>query len=249
VPPLLLIAGLGYATWCWRELQAALAGEAELLAFDNRGAGRSDKPAGPYTTAMLADDAAAVMDAAGWPDAHVLGHSMGGYIALNLVLRHPRRVRSLLLVGTSGGGAGTVPAPPETQDTWKLAATLPPAEYARRSMPKSFAPGWTEAHPQAFERILARRLEFPTPAANWAAQFQACVAHATHGVELAAIRCPATVIHGEEDRVVPLDNGKLLAQRLPGATLVSLPHIGHLPMLEDPPGFAALLRAHLSARA
>src|SRR5687768_8962267 len=99
-PPLLLIAGLGYATWCWHDLQRALAADATTLAFDNRGAGRSDKPAGPYSIPLLADDAAAVLDAAGLRDAHVLGQSMGGYIALTLALRHPARVRSLVLVST-----------------------------------------------------------------------------------------------------------------------------------------------------
>lgn len=248
-PSLLLIAGLGYSTWCWQELRAELGDAATVVAFDNRGTGRSDRPAGPYSMALMADDAAAVLDAAGLADAHVLGHSMGGYIALTLALRHPGRVRSLILVGTSPGGLDTEPVPQETLETWKLAATLPPAEYARRSMPHSFAPGWTRAHPEAFERILARRLEFPTPAASWLAQYNACVEHVGRGVDVTAIRRPATVIHGEQDRVVPHRNGKLIAQRLPGAKFVSLPHAGHLPMLEDPPGFAALVRAHLAGLA
>ena len=248
-PPLLLIAGLGYASWCWHELRAELGDAAATIAFDNRGTGRSDKPAGPYSMALLADDAAAVLDAVGLADAHVLGHSMGGYIALTLALRHPRKIRSLILVGTSPGGPDTAPVPQETLDTWKLAGSLPPAEYARRSMPHSFAPGWTRAHPEAFERILARRLEFPTPAANWLAQYNACVEHVGRGADVGAIHAPATVIHGEQDRVVPHHNGKLLAQRLPGAKFVSLKDAGHLPMLEDPPGFAALVRAHLAAHA
>jgi 3-oxoadipate enol-lactonase len=248
-PPLLLIAGLGYATWCWQELQRALVADATTLAFDNRGAGRSDKPAGPYSIPLLADDAAAVLDAAGLRDAHVLGQSMGGYIALTLALRHPARVRSLILVGTSPGGPGTHPVPAETMETWKLAGTMPPADYARRSMPHSLAPGWAQAHPQEFERILARRLEFPTPTASWLAQYGACVEYVGRGADVGAIRAPATVIHGEQDRVVPHHNGKLLAERLPGAKFVSLPDAGHLPMLEDPPAFAELVRAHLRAHA
>lgn len=248
-PPLLLIAGLGYASWCWQELRAELKGAIALTAFDNRGVGRSDKPAGPYSIDLLADDAAAVLDAAGLEDAHVLGHSMGGYIAQTLALRHPKRVSSLILVGTSPGGAEAAPTPQETLTAWKLAGTMSPAQYARVSMPHSFAPGWTEAHPQAFESILARRLEFPTPPANWAAQYAACAEYVTRGLDVAAIRVPATVIHGEQDRVVPYANGRLIAQRLKGARLVSLPQAGHLPMLENPPQFAALVRTHLEALA
>jgi 3-oxoadipate enol-lactonase len=245
-PPLLLIAGLGYASWCWHELHRELGGTVATIAFDNRGAGRSDKPAGPYSIEMLADDAAAVLDGVGLPDAHVLGQSMGGYIAQTLALRHPARVRSLILVSTSPGGAGTLPVPQETMEVWKLAGSMSPVDYARVSMPKSFAPGWTQAHPEEFARILERRLEFPTPAANWLAQYTACADYVTRGIDVTGIRKKTTVIHGDQDGVVPHSNGQLIAQRVPGAKFVSLPHTGHLPMLEDPPGFARLVREHLA---
>jgi pimeloyl-ACP methyl ester carboxylesterase len=248
-PPVLLIAGLGYASWCWHELRERLGRELALTAFDNRGAGRSDKPAGPYTIAQLADDAAAVIDAAGGGPVAVLGHSMGGYIALTLALRHPRKVRSLVLVGTSPGGPATQPTPAETLAAWKLAGSMTPQQYARVSMPKSFAPGWTEAHPAEFEDILARRLQFPTPAASWLAQYQACVEYVTHGVPVEQVAAPALVIHGEQDQVVVHANGQLLAQRLPHVRFVSLPATGHLPFLEDPPGFATLVRGHLRGTA
>jgi len=243
--PVLLIAGLGYASWCWHELRAQLGAEFSLNAFDNRGAGRSDKPPGPYTIAQLADDAAAVLDGLGLSRIPVLGHSMGGYIALTLARRHPLKVRSLVLVGTSAGGPGLAPVPEDTLNTWKLAGSLPPAEYARRSMPRSFAPGWSEAHPAEFESILARRLEFPTPGPSWLAQYMACADFVTRGIDAEAIDVPALVIHGEQDRVVPHANGALLARRLPRADFVSLPQAGHLPFLEDPGAFAGLVRDRL----
>lgn len=243
--PLLLITGLGYASWCWQELRAALRDRAEVLCFDNRGTGRSDKPAGPYSMAMLADDAAALMRAAGVSRARVLGHSMGGYIAITLALRHPGLVRSLVLVGTSPGGPDTKPAPEETIKTWSLAGTMPAADYARVSMPRSFAPGWTDAHPQEFEALLARRLQFPTPPPCWLAQYQACVDYVTAGADVSRIGVPALVIHGQLDQVVPHHNGELLARRLPRADLLSLPRAGHLPFLEDPVAFAAMVRSHL----
>ena len=247
--PLLLITGLGYASWCWHELRAALGGECELVSFDNRGAGQSDKPAGPYTIPQLADDAAALLEALGLGGVRVLGHSMGGYIALTLALRHPRAVKSLVLVGTSPGGPQTEAIPAETLEVWKTAASLPPAEYARRSMPQSFAPGWSRAHPEEFEALLARRLQFPTPAASWLAQYQACAEYVARGIDVSGIAVPALVIHGLQDRVVPHANGALLARRLPRAGFVSLEQAGHLPFLEDPAGFAQLVRGHLRAAA
>lgn len=244
--PLLLIAGLGYASWCWTELREQLAGRAEVLAFDNRGTGRSDKPAGSYSIAMLADDAAAVLDAAGLQSAHVLGHSMGGYIAQALALRHPRKVRSLILASTSRGGPDTESIPPATAAVWARAASQPPEVYARTGMPHSFAPGWTERHPREFEAILARRLEFPTPPERWQSQFDACIQHVTHGLDVTPIRVPVTIVHGRLDRVVGYRNGEILAQSLPHARFVTLDEVGHLPMLEQPEAFGAIVRDHMT---
>lgn len=243
--PVLMISGLGYSSWCWAELRQALSPDYRVVTFDNRGTGRSDKPPGPYSIPMMADDAARVLDECGISAAQVIGHSMGGYIAQTLALRHPRRVRSLLLIGTSPGGQGTLPVPQETQTAWQSAAKLPPALYARSTMPRSFAPGWTEKNPQRFEEYLRRRLEFPTPPECWLAQFQACADYVTHGVEVETLRVPALVIHGREDAVVPHENGEVLARRLPGARFISMPGIGHLPYLEDPEGFTRRAREFL----
>lgn len=243
--PVLMISGLGYSAWCWDELRDELRGHWRVLTFDNRGTGRSDKPPAPYSIPMLADDAAGVLDAFGIDRAHVIGHSMGGYIAQTLALNHPQRVRSLTLIGTSPGGAASQPVPAETQQAWTAAAQLAPQDYARRTMPLSFAPGWTDAHPREFDRYLARRLEFPTPAECWLAQYNACVEFIVEGVPVEHLRVPALVMHGDADRVVPFENGRQLAQRLPGARWLPIEGAGHLPYLEDPPGVAAAIREFL----
>lgn len=243
--PVLLITGLGYATWCWTELRERLDVRHSVICFDNRGTGRSEKPRGPYSMAMMADDAAAVLADAGIENAHVVGHSMGGYIAQTLALRHPERVRSLVLIGTSPGGADTEPLPAETQAAWSAAAKLSPAENIRTTMPRSFSRGWTESHPAQFEDILRRRLEFPTPLEFWLAQYQACVEFFVAGAQVEDIKVPTLVIHGSDDRIVPVANGRLLAQRLPNGSYVELPMVGHLPYLEDPDGIARLIVEHL----
>ena len=248
-PPLLLIAGLGYSSWCWQELSAALRDQWRVIRFDNRGTGRSDKPAGPYTIPMLADDAAAVLDACKAVPAHVLGHSMGGYIALTLALRHPGHVRSLMLASTSPGGPDTEPMPQVTVDTWRQAASMTPQEYARRSMPKSFAPGWTTQHPGEFEALLKRRLEYPTPMACWSAQYAACAEYIAQGVDVARIDKPALVVHGDADNVVPLANGRLLSRKLPHGEWAPAPGVGHLPFLEQPEAFAARARSFFAKAA
>ena len=100
-PPLVLIAGLGLDLSECGQLIDVLATRHRVLAFDNRGAGRTDKPDEPYSISQMATDTAGLMRALGIERAHVVGMSLGGRIAIDLALEHPERVRSLVLVSTS----------------------------------------------------------------------------------------------------------------------------------------------------
>src|SRR5271157_4016782 len=108
--PLLLIMGLSYTSGMWHRTRPVLAQHFRKIAFDNRGAGLSDVPPGPYSIATMASDAAAVLDAAGVPSAHVFGVSMGGMIAQEFALRYPERTRALILGCTAAGGPSAVHA-------------------------------------------------------------------------------------------------------------------------------------------
>jgi pimeloyl-ACP methyl ester carboxylesterase len=240
--PLLLITGLGYAVWSWRYQLEPFAERRRVIAFDNRGTGRSPKTPGPYSIEQLADDAAAVLDGR---RADVLGHSMGGYVAQTLALRHPQLVRSLVLAGTGPGKPTHTPIPQETVDAWLAASGLPPEEYARQTMHLSFSPGWADEHPEQYEQLLAARLEHPTPPECWRAQFDACVAFAERGVPIEQIDVPTLVVHGDIDRVVPVENGRAIAARIAGARLVELPGRGHVVQLEDPDAFNAAVMEFL----
>ena len=243
--PLLCISGLGYSNWCWADLQAQLSPTHRVITFDNRGTGRTEKAPAPYSIAQMAQDAASVLDALGVKQTHVIGHSMGGYIAMHLAVHHAAKVKSLTLVSTTCGGPEATPVPESTLKLWIELSTLPPIESARRGMPTSFAPGWTEKHPQRFEELLAARLQFPTPKECWAAQFAAAGQYIEKGIDVSSIDKPTLVIHGTEDRVVPYPNGELLARRIKGAKLVTLQGCGHLPLLEEPKRFATLVAEHL----
>jgi 3-oxoadipate enol-lactonase len=243
--PLLLIQGLGWAKWASQEQWADYARRRRVLAFDNRGTGLSDKPPGPYSMELLADDAASVLDERGIGQADVYGHSMGGYIALTLALRRPELVRSLVLVGTGPGGPDHLPPPAETIAAWAAAYKLSGEEAVRLSLPMTFPPGWAEEHPGEFDRWVAARLDPPTPRERWLDQVEAVDRYKDVGVEVERIGVPALVVHGELDRVVPVSNGRLLAARMPRAELVPLPDRGHAPMLEDPGSFGELVCAFL----
>jgi 3-oxoadipate enol-lactonase len=229
--PVLFIPGLGYATWCWQRQIGPLSRVARVLAIDNRGAGRSGKPPGPYSIHQMAEDAFAALTQRGALPAHIVGASMGGYIAMTLAKNHPDAVRSLVLIATTIGGPGSRDVPEETLRAWQRAAHTDPARFARATMPLSFAPGWVEDHPAEFEELLADRLSVPTPIDTWQAQFIACAVFLREGLGT-PVRHRAVIVHGTADRVVPYENAEHLARAAPQASLVTLEGAGHLCWIE-----------------
>ena len=236
--PLLLIEGLGQSMWAWREQVPVFAHRYRTIAFDTRGTGRSYVPDEPYGIDELARDAADVLDGRA---ARVVGLSMGGYVALTLALARPELVRSLVLAGTGAGGPDRVPRPKEVRDAYAAAIGLPFDEYGRRTAPMTFSRGWTERNPERFEEILAARLEYPTPEKTLEAHLQACYGFYARGCEVERIDARALVLHGDEDLIVPVENGRMLASRLPNARYVELTGRGHNLPLEDPETFNRLV--------
>ena len=171
---------------------------------------------------------------------------MGGYTALTLALARPELVRSLVLAGTGAGGPDRVPRPQDVRDAYAAAIGLPYEDYGRTTMPMTFSPGWTERNPERFEEILAAREEYPTPDVTLDAHLQACYGFYNRGCEVERIDAPALVLHGDADLVVPVENGRLLASRLPNARYVELPGRGHNLQLEDPATFNSLVLESLA---
>jgi pimeloyl-ACP methyl ester carboxylesterase len=235
---LLLVEGLGQSGWAWREQVSAFAQRFRTIVYDTRGTGRSPVPEEPYGIPDLAEDAAAILDGRA---AHLVALSMGGYVALTLTLARPELVRSLVLVGTGAGGRERVPRPDHVREAFAAAQGLPLEEYGRRTMPYTFSAGWPQANPERFEEILRARLEHPTSYETIDAHMRACYRYYDEGVEVERIGVPALVIHGDEDLIVPVENGRTLAARLPSAQYVELPGRGHNIPLEDPETFNRLV--------
>jgi 3-oxoadipate enol-lactonase len=236
--PLLLIEGLGQSMWAWREQVPVFAHHYRTIAFDARGTGRSRVPEEPYGIDELARDAADILDGR---RAHVVGLSMGGYTALTLALAEPELVRSLVLAATGAGGPDRVPRPKDVRDAYAAAIGLPFDEYGRTTMPMTFSRGWTERNPERFEEILAARREHPTPDVTLDAHLQACYGFYNRRCEVERIDARTLVLHGDADVVVPVENGRMLASRLPNARYVELPGRGHNLPLEDPATFNRLV--------
>ena len=242
-PPVLLLNGLGYASWAWQRQIPALSGRFRLIAVDNRGTGRSPKPPGPYSLEEMADEAAEVLDGR---RAHVLGYSMGGYLAQLVALRHPELTDHLVLISTGTGGPGHVPLPDETAAAWREHAGRPPADFARATMHLSFRPGWTDEHPEEYDALLASRLEHPTPPHAWQAQFDAATRFVAERIPIEEIAAPTLVLHGTADRIVPYENGLRIAERIPGAELVTFEGGGHLLFLEEAKRLNAVVERFLA---
>jgi pimeloyl-ACP methyl ester carboxylesterase len=115
-------------------------------------------------------------------------------------------------------------------------------------MPFTFAPGWPETHPDRFEEILAARLDRPTPYETLEAHVAACYRFYEAAYEVERVAAPALVVHGDADLIVPVENGRMLAQRLPDAEYVELPGRGHNLMLEEPETLASLVERFLDGR-
>ena len=229
---MLFIPGLGYATWCWHYQVEPISQVARVLLMDNRGAGLSDKPSGPYSIAQMADDAYQVLHQRAAGPAHVVGASMGGYIALTLALRHPDAVASLVLLATTSGGMARAGYRPTRRHSLGRGGIAGSAGFARATMPLSFAPGRPEQHPEQFEDLLALRGRASTPTECWQAQYEACVTYLQRGLPHGPISHPAVIVHGTADRVVPYQNAAHLARRLPQASVITLNGAGHLCWIE-----------------
>src|SRR3954451_7644807 len=133
--PVLLVMGLGMNATGWWRTVPVLAESFTVIAFDNRGVGRSARPPGPYTVAGMADDAVAVLDAAGAERAHVYGISLGGMIAQEIALRHPERVGCLVLGATTPGGSRAVAADEDTLAFFNRRGEMPAEEAVWASVP------------------------------------------------------------------------------------------------------------------
>jgi len=222
--PVLLIMGLAYPSDVWYRTRPVLSKTYRTICLDNRGVGRSDVPPGPYPIALMAADALAVLDAAGVERAHVYGISMGGMIAQELTLQHPERVRSLILGCTAAGGPTAVQAGPEVGKLLMARGVMTPEEAAEAAVPYIYDAGTPRA--RIDEDLDVRRPWFARPEA-YMAQLQGILAWEAYS-RLPQISVPTLVIHGENDRLVPVGNGKLIASRIPGAKLVLLANASHI---------------------
>lgn len=212
-----------------------------VVAYDHRGAGRSAPWLAPVSMAMLATDAARVLDDRDIGAAHVVGLSMGAAVALELAIRMPHRLKSLALIGGGAGGAAT-PRTNPTDAARTVATVLSDSVRHRHAWPAAalFSTRFRDEHPDRVSEYMPHfaRHRAPPWMTGWQALAAACFARRG---SLARVRASTLVLHGGQDVMVPLANAKLLADGIPGAELRVLSDAGHAVPLEHPEASAQLL--------
>ena len=241
--PLLLISGLATDLRIWACQRMVFGRRYRCIALDNRGSGRSGKPEGPYSLEQMAADAVAVLDAEGVGRAHVVGHSMGSYVAQVLAVQHPDRVRSLTLAGTAC-----------RHQQWRLDLLAQWQETARSRGVHAWA---RRAFPWLLGRRTARtfglfiNLVWPIllqqPAHAFDSQIEALLgAPDCERGRLSGIDVPTLVVAGGSDTLTTPADAAEVASIVPGARLVTLKGAGHGLMLEAAPDFNAAVLDFLS---
>ncbi|WP_069806679.1 alpha/beta fold hydrolase [Vulcanisaeta thermophila] len=246
-PALVLIEGLGYSSWMWIMQKEDLSRDHELIIYDNRGVGKSDKPNYPYTMDLLVEDLRNLIDALGLDKVHVLGVSMGGMVAQLFAIKYPSRVKSLILVSTHHGGKDVEPPPKETLEA--MFGEPPPnikndVELYRYKMSYAFSTTWLQNNKDVLDYLISLRLREPQPKEAYLNQAHAALTFDVSN-QLSQVRVPTLVVHGDEDKVVPITNACMLFRKIETASLVIFKGAGHLLIIERARDFNNLVRGFI----
>ncbi len=225
--PLLFISGLSGSTWTWEGQIPFFKEHYRCIVFDNRGAGLSGKPLGPYTMAKMAEDALRLLDRLLIEKALIFSLSMGGMIALELARIASRRLGAMLLGCTHAGGGPRISPSPEAVSLLMDNAGLSRQEILWKQTPLFFSERFRAENSKAIEEHYRMQLLAPLPP-EYAFNAQLMAIHLFDCTgALGEIGNPALVVTGTEDILIPPANSTYLAEHLPNAELIEIPGAGH----------------------
>lgn len=226
---LAMIMGLGGGIpWLSRQIPV-FSNRYQVVAFDNRGTGGTDAPDIPYSMEMMADDLAGLLEYIGIKSAHIFGISMGGMIAQHFTLLYPEKVKTLILGATTCGGTNRIL--PDTEAIKVLfdmegMQKITPEERARQTLPFVFSQSFINSNQALIQELLAKMVGHVTPLHGYMRQTGAVMGHDTYQ-RLSEIKVPTLIIAGDADKLVPVENSRLIASKIPNAELVILKNMGH----------------------
>lgn len=244
-PPLLMIMGMSGTALSWGEpFLGLLREDFDTIVYDHRGIGESSPMEEPFTIAQLAEDAVALLDALEIDSAHVLGISMGGMVAQELALANPERVRTLTLGCTYCGGEGSSLAGEDVLRRLAEAMSSGDRERAIRTAWEVNVSASFATNADAYATFLANAVERSVAVPVIMAQMQAIAAHDTRARLPGLATMPTLVVHGTDDQMLPVENGRLIASQIAGSHLEIFDGVGHLFFWEQPEQSADLVREH-----
>ena len=229
--PLILIMGLRRNVEWWYRQVPDLSKYFKVLIFDNRGSGRTEKPVMDYSIRLFADDTAGLMEAHDIKKAHILGVSMGGYIAQELTINYPERVRSLILGCTSAGGKRAVLMSPERLKKFTANEGLSPEQILQKDMDIYFSDKFVQENPERIKEFIEISLRYYQPPDAFMRQFNACLRHDTVN-RLNQITVPTLIASGDDDPLIPPENSRILKEIIPHSELILFPGRRHCFFLE-----------------
>lgn len=244
--PLLFISGAGCDRTYWQPLVEQLRHSYRCISFDNRGVGQTDKPLPPYSIAQMAKDALGLMDHLQAARFHVVGHSMGGYIAQEIALVAPQRCLSLTLIGT---GPRPEPYTVFLMGLRKaLVRRLERQRFLEASAASMFSPVSFRHKRELIDSFIQAGAQPSNPQPDYAydAHFDACIAYDSSD-HFTGIRMPTLVMVGDDDILTPPHLSRQLAAGIPGARLAIIPEAGHMVLLEHPDRLVKELQAFLAS--
>ena len=232
--PLVLLHGITNFGLSWAQQLGLLTSLGwRVVLPDVAGHGRSAPVIAPTTPQELAADVIALLDQLHLDRAVVGGLSLGGMVAQQIALHHPARVRSLVLGGTHSGGRRAAFPESEVVAFFRRRAVMPSEEAAWASVPYNYGPRGRAEQADRIAEDIERRLHNPFNERAYRAQLLAASLHNCYR-RLDRIRAPTLVVHGARDRIIPVANAHMTAERVPGAQLEILDEAGHLYPTEEP---------------
>ena len=242
--PVVLIPGFAAGRWIWFKQTAELSRNFRVIVFDPRGVSASDKPEGPQTIGLLADDVAHLLQTIGVSSAHIVGASFGGFVAQEFALKYPSLTRKLVLCCTSFGGPNHIVPAPETLLALASTKGLNSEERMRANLLLAFTPEFVKTQTAEVDHIVHLRATNDVPEHIYLSQLQAAM---NFNVEsrLSEIKTPTLVLSGDADVIVPVQNSRNLAAKIPNAKLQIVNGGSHTFFIEQAQEFNRILSAFI----
>lgn len=244
--PTLCISGFACSLYNFSWIAPFLAAKNPLVLVDNRGMGKSQGCSWPYSLVDLADDAATLMNSLGFTRYNIVGISMGGMIAQLLTLKYPEQVSKLALLCTTSGGSRFAALPEITVEALKLFYSFPEPKRSASALKSYVHPSLLVDNPELFQRMIDLRSSQATNLDQVLLQKYAVDEFLLSEIPIQNIHCPSLILTGADDRFVPIENARRLAQLIPQAKLEIIPNSDHFFFLEKAKDVAASIQEFIT---